>query len=291
MSRRAQSIHFHKVSGAGNHFVLLDARRGRLEAHPILRSGRMVRALCARGHSVGADGVLFIRESRTADFRLAYYNSDGREAALCGNGTRCAALYAFENGLAPARMTIEVGSGTVGAVVRGRKVELALDEPSDFRPNLNLKTKFGLVRGDFVNTGVPHFVTIRGNLGTLDVDGLGREIRRHRAFGSSGANVNFVRVLQGGGVELRTYERGVEAETLACGTGAAAAAVCLAQRGLVRPPVRVRTRGGDTLRVRFKEPSNPLSQIFLQGSAQLVYEGVMGLDTLRAAAGKVAGAR
>ena len=163
MKRRERPVHFFKVSGAGNDFVLLDVRHaGRRGVAPGLTRGALVRALCAEGHSVGADGVLFIEKSRSADFRLVYYNSDGREAALCGNGTRCAALYAFRHGLAPARMTIEAGSGTVEATVEKAGVELALGRPRGFRPDVAVAVASGVVRGDFVNVGVPHFVTTPG---------------------------------------------------------------------------------------------------------------------------------
>ncbi len=284
MKRGSKHIHFYKVSGAGNHFVLLDERARRGEMAPGLSRESFVRALCAHGHSVGADGVLFIGKSSRADFGLAYHNLDGREAALCGNGTRCAALFAFEHGIAPARMKIEAGSGIVGASVGKSGVELEMGAPRDFRPNVNVRTAAGTVRGDFVNTGVPHFVTLRRDWRRLDVAALGSEIRRHSAFGRNGTNVNFVRILPGGSVEIRTYERGVEAETLACGTGAVAAAVCLAGRGLVRPPVRLLTRGGDVLRVRFQDPSNPLTIPFLHGPAQVVYEGDIEIGALRAVA-------
>jgi diaminopimelate epimerase len=285
MKRRGRSIHFYKVSGAGNHFVLLDVRRAAAKAGRGLARGRLVRALCEHGHSVGADGVLFIERSSSADFRLVYYNSDGREAALCGNGTRCAAQYAFQQKVAPARMRIETGSGTVGAAVGRSGVELEMREPRDFRSGVAVRTSSGTVEGDFVNTGVPHFVTRVKDWRRLDVNELGRELRMHKAFGRQGANVNFVRVLRGGLVEIRTYERGVEAETLACGTGAVAAAVCLAKRRLVKPPVCIKTRGGDTLRVTFADTSNPLSMPSLHGPAQVVYEGDIAPRVLRAVRG------
>ncbi len=292
MKCREQSIHFYKVSGAGNHFVLLDVRHaGRSGVALGLTRGAMVRALCAEGHSVGADGVLFVETSRSADFRLAYFNSDGREAALCGNGTRCAALYAFEHGIVPAQMRIEVGSGTIGATVGRSGVELALGEPRGFRADVAVRTASGVVKGDFVNTGVPHFVTMDRDWRRLDVEALGLEIRRHPVFGRRGVNVNFVRVVSARTVDIRTYERGVEGETLACGTGAVAAAVCLAMKGFVRPPVMLRTRGGDTLRVRFKEPSKPWSPAMLHGPAQVVYEGDIELSALRAVSGRLAGRR
>ena len=271
--------------------MLLDVTGRTGESASVLATGPLVRALCARRHSVGADGVLFVQKSATADFRLVYYNSDGREAALCGNGTRCAAQYAFEHGIAPACMSIQSGAGLVGATVAKSGVELTMGRPRGFRPDVTVRTASGLVKGDFVNTGVPHFVTAPANWRRLDVNGLGREVRRHRVFGRSGANVNFVRVLPGGSVQIRTFERGVEAETLACGTGAVAAAVCLAKRGLVKSPVLLSTRGGDTLRVRFEDPSNPLSMPLLHGPAEVVYEGDIGWSTLRAVTRKLARAR
>ena len=283
-----ESVHFYKVSGAGNHFVLLDVTKGPGKGPFAHARGPLVRALCAQGHSIGADGVLFIEKSRRADFRLVYYNSDGREAPMCGNGTRCAALYAFNQGLAAVSMEIEVGSGKVAAVVKRSGVELAMGEPRDFRSDVSVKTTFGVIRGDFVNTGVPHFVVLPKNWRRLDVNGLGREIRQYRSFGRQGTNVDFARAVSKGTVEIRTYERGVEAETLSCGTGAVAVAVCLAKRGLVRPPVKLMTRGGDTLRVRFDDPSKPLSLTFLHGPAQVVYEGDIGLRVLRTVAAKLA---
>jgi diaminopimelate epimerase len=143
------------------------------------------------------------------------------------------------------------------------------------------------VRGDFINTGVPHFVVVPRGWSRLDVGALGREIRHNRTFYPHGSNVNFARRVSRDTVEVRTYERGVEAETLACGTGAVAVAVCLAHKGVVKPPVKLATTGGDILRVRFREPSNPFSEAFLYGPAQVIYEGRVPAATLRAIARRV----
>ncbi len=276
-------LHFFKVSGAGNHFVLLDVRAKKTG----LRRGPLVRALCAHGHSVGADGVLFLETSEVADFKLVYFNSDGREAPMCGNGTRCAAKFAFERGIVGTEMRIQTGSGLIKASVDAGGVELDMGKPAGLKKDFGLKTSFGQVKGYYVNTGVPHFVTVAKNLAGLDVEAMGREIRHHRTFGPAGANANFVRVLSKDSVQLRTYERGVEGETLACGTGAVAAAVSLAVGGLVKPPVKVFTQGGDVLSVRFSVKGNPLSNALLRGPAQLVYEGDIPVSVLRTLAAKV----
>jgi len=277
MRPKSELLHFYKVSGAGNHFVLLDVRRKK----PRFRPGLLVRALCTPGHSVGADGVLFVGKSSVADFRLVYYNSDGREAAMCGNGARCAARFAFDTKLAGATMLIEAGSGLVRARVDGDSVELDMGRPRDLRTGVVLRTSSGTLRGDFVNTGVPHFVIVPRSWEKLDVQKLGREVRFHRMFRPDGTNVNFARRLSRGSVRVRTYERGVEAETLACGTGAVAVAVCLTTRGLVRPPVKLRTQGGEVLEVTFDRTSIPLGKALLRGPAQVVYEGDIPAAYLR----------
>lgn len=265
------------MSGAGNHFVLLDVRKKRPRFKPSL----LVRALCAHGHSVGADGALFVGKSSVADFRLVYYNSDGNEAAMCGNGARCAARYAFDTKLAGATMLIEAGSGLVRARVDGDSVELDMGRPRDLRIDLVLKTSTGTLKGDFVDTGVPHFVIVPRSWEKLDVQRLGREVRFHRAFHPEGTNVNFVRTLSRSSVRVRTYERGVEAETLACGTGAVAVAVCLTARNLLRPPVKVHTAGGEVLEVRFDRTCIPLRKAILRGPAEVVYEGDISVKYLR----------
>jgi diaminopimelate epimerase len=272
-------IHFYKLSGAGNHFVLLDVRDG----YPRMRRGTLVRTLCMNAFSIGADGVLFVEQSSDAHFRVLYYNADGFEASMCGNGIRCAARFAHQNRIAPASMRIETACGIVRAHVKSRSVEVGMGRPTGLKRDVSVSTTFGSMSGDVVNTGVPHFVTRvtafewRG----LDVETLGRAIRRHRTFRPDGVNVDFVRVCSEGPVQLRTYERGVEAETLACGTGAVAAAFCLAERGLVKSPVRLLTRGGDVLTARLHGSATALSNIWLVGPAQVVYEGHVRLSVLK----------
>ncbi|MFH0778010.1 MAG: diaminopimelate epimerase [Candidatus Eisenbacteria bacterium] len=274
---RREALHFYKVSGAGNHFVLLDVRK----EEPAMRRPPLVRALCVKAHSVGADGVLFVEGSRDADFNLSYYNSDGGEAALCGNGARCAAVYAFEKGIAGCCMSVGTRCGTIRARIKEGVVELELEEARNLKQNVAVLTDNGRILGSFVETGVPHFVTIVADVNGVNVEVLGRQIRHHRLFQPEGVNVNFVQLLADGSASIRTYERGVEAETLACGTGAAAAAVYLVANRLVRAPVRLSTRGGDVLLVEFGNPSNPLQQLTLVGPARVVYEGDVAYALLR----------
>jgi len=273
-------VHFWKVSGAGNNFVLLDERN---DSIPMPR-GAVARAFCVQGHSVGADGVLFIDTSARADFKLTYYNSDGGEAAMCGNGARCAVAYAFQKGIARASMTMETAWGIIQAKAKKAGVELNMGSARDFRQGVVVSTRAGRIEGCDVNTGVPHFVIAVRNLHTLEVNSLGREIRFNRIFRPEGVNVDFVKKSPDGLLSMRTYERGVEAETLACGTGAVAAAICFGTKRGVIIPIRVLTWGGETLQVRFLSRSNPLSPALLEGSAQVVYEGDILLSLLRSLA-------
>ncbi|UCF78793.1 MAG: diaminopimelate epimerase [Candidatus Eiseniibacteriota bacterium] len=280
--KSSDTVRFYKVTGAGNHFVLLDVRR----KEPPMGRPALVRAFCAHGFSVGADGVLFVEKSSVAHIKVLYHNADGREASMCGNGVRCAARFAFEKKLAPAHMRIETRSAVLEARVRKGSVEVDMGRPRGLRQDVAVRTGKGTVVGDVVNTGVPHFVTVPKRGKEPDVASAGAEIRSHPLFRPRGVNVDFVTPCSDGSLAIRTYERGVEAETLACGTGAVAAAVCMATRGRVRSPVRVHTRGGETLTVRFDVKSNPLSCARLEGPAQVVYEGEMPLAVLKRIAGR-----
>jgi diaminopimelate epimerase len=211
---------------------------------------------------------------------LAYYNADGGAASMCGNGARCAAAFAYGWGIAGKTMRIETSCGIVGARVKRGTVELDMGPARYFHEGLKVSTSVGNIEGCIVDTGVPHFVTLTRNLNRLDVDSLGRELRFHRVFRPGGVNVDFVEKNRDGSLLVRTYERGVEGETLACGTGAAAVAVCLGERGLVRSPVKIITRGGDVLRVRYANRRNPFTNILLDGPAQVIYEGDIPVSVL-----------
>lgn len=247
---------FYKLSGAGNDFILLEGAV----------TEALVRRLCNRHTGIGADGVLALRR-RPKGPRLAYRNADG-SAAFCGNGSRCAAWWMFKKGwtLGRKEFSFQTNAGPLTARILGpRRAEVSMPTPEGLR--LGLKVQGQTVHT--VDTGVPHAVVFWRGLAKAPVRVLGRTLRFDKAFGPKGANVDFV-AAKGGKLALRTYERGVEDETLACGTGVVAAAVVAHALGLIKSPVSVRVLGGDTLTVRF---SPSLKDIWLEGPVEPVFEG------------------
>jgi diaminopimelate epimerase len=260
---------FHKMSGTGNDFVLLDNRDGALGDG----LGGLVPKLCHRRNGVGADGVLLLERSGTADFRMRYLNADGGEAAFCGNGGRCIAWFAHAIGAAPARMTFEAGDGRHAAEVSGTRVKLSMRDPQDFRLNFILDLDARGYAASFADTGVPHVVVPVVDLADFDVAVIGKRVRLHRMFEPAGANANFIEIAGRHRLSIRTYERGVEDETLACGTGATAAAVVAAVRGLMDSPVECLTRGGETLTVHFDRTDDVITNVSLEGDVRLLFTG------------------
>ncbi len=261
---------FWKMSGAGNDFVLIT---GAPRAGAQLR--RLARRLCDRRLSVGADGLLFVRRLRPGAAGVRYFNSDGSEA-FCGNGSRCAALWAFMKALVPRSFTLSTVRGELSAEITGKK-RVLMRMPDVEKVSLRHPGRWpaGVKEVHFLDTGVPHAVVPVKNVGRLDVCGRGAALRRHPAFGRAGANVDFVEKA-GGRFLVRTYERGVEGETPACGTGITAAAVALALAGAARSPVRLRSRSGENFTVRLKPSGSGASEIFIEGPARLVFEGRIG---------------
>ena len=269
---------FSKLAGGGNDFVVFDNRDGR-----ITDPGSLTRRICTRALSVGADGLILIESSARATFRMRYYNSDGGLAAFCGNGTRCAARFAFLNVIAGRRMTIETDAGVVGAEIgEGGQVTLTLPSPQSFRAQRPLQIGDRVIHGSSLMVGVPHYVLfLRGDLWSQDITPLGKAIRRHEELiPDGGANANFVVVRDEHAIEVRTYERGVEAETLACGSGVVASAVTSALFGKVQSPVRVLTRSGITLEVSFTLRDGEAEGVRLKGDARLIYRATITPETL-----------
>jgi len=268
---------FFKMSAGGNDFIVFDDRDGRL-THDGLPA--MVRHLCTRALSVGADGIILIGSSARAHVRARFYNPDGGET-FCGNGARCAARLAYLQGLAPARMTVETGLMVHQAEVRGVDVSFEMRDPAGLEDGIALAVEGETIRGTLVDTGVPHVVVFREIPATRSIDTLGRAIRSHPRFAPAGANVNFIQARPDGAIAIRTFERGVEGETLACGTGAVAAALAATLAGAARPPVRLITRSGETLRVTFTgDPRRPHG-VRLEGAARLVYVGQLTEEAAR----------
>lgn len=264
-------IKFIKAVATGNDFVIVDSIRN--TQYSILKWSDVARNLCDRKRGVGADGLLVLEGSAKADFKMRVFNPDGSEAEMCGNGSRCAALYAAKNGLAEQSMDIDTVAGVLNASVKGDMVKVRLTEPRNIKWNMCLMIGKCPYKLDFADTGVPHAVHFVEDLDKVDVKNLGSHIRHHGEFGPEGTNADFVKVVGKNGIKIRTYERGVEDETLACGTGAVASAIISAEAEKMSSPVTVETQSGEKLRVYFDIVEGNFKNVYLEGSARLVFEG------------------
>jgi len=267
-----RKIPFYKMQGNGNDFIMIDNRRGVLQGKNL--SG-LAKQVCHRNRSVGADGLIVIVPSKKADFKWRFFNSDGSEAEMCGNGSRCAARFAYLKKIAKRDMTFETLTGIIHAEVKKDTVRVQLAGASGLRMNIAVPLDRGTRTGHFINTGVPHLVYISDHLDEEDVDDVGRKTRQHEIFKPAGTNVNFVQIDGPHRLRIRTYERGVEGETLACGTGAVAAALVAATLRKVSSPANVVTRGGDRLIVSFKREGDQFTDLHLEGKAEVVCEGTL----------------
>ncbi len=263
-----EEIAFWKMNGSGNDFLLIDNRDGKIKEEQMATMA--VRA-CRRRESVGADGLIFVVPSERFDFGWRFFNADGSEAEMCGNGGRCVARFAMLQGIAGSKMTFETKAGPIAAEVHGRMVKVLMPRPHGLRTDIELDPQEGWISVDFVNTGVPHTVVEVADLSSHPVVAHGRAIRYHPLFAPAGTNADFISILGRNAMEVRTYERGVEDETLACGTGAMAAALVAAARGKVRSPVAVKTRGGDLLTIHFRgDGGATFQEVLLEGSTSIV---------------------
>lgn len=267
-------IKFFKMNGAGNDFIVIDNRDGVLANFDI---NHFVKMVCRRGKSIGADGLMLLERSNLADFKMRYFNSDGSEGEMCGNGARCIAKFAHLLGVAGERMRFETIAGIHEAIIVGEEVRVMF-------PDLNLNSfklhqkhdfGFGTVEYHFATVGVPHVVIFREDVESMDNETLlnwGRKIRYAFDVFPKGTNVNFVKVVGPSRIVIRTYERGVENETLACGTGSIASSIVSFLIGAVQPPVSVKAKGGE-LRVGFERHGEEFRNVYLQGDARVVAEG------------------
>lgn len=260
-------IEFWKMNGSGNDFLLIDNRSGRVKEEQM---ALLAARACRRRESVGADGVIFVVPSDRFDFRWRFFNADGSEAEMCGNGGRCVARFALLQGIAGPNMTFETMAGPISAEVRGRMVKVLMPDPHGLKTDLPLDPQEGWISVDFVNTGVPHTVVQVFELSKHPVIEQGKAVRRHALFAPAGTNANFISILEHNLIEVRTYERGVEDETLACGTGAMASALVAAARGKVKSPVSVKTRGGEVLTIHFRQDGESFHELWLEGNTSIV---------------------
>ena len=285
-----KKIPFMKLSGAGNDFIVVDNRDRVIDPR---KMPAFVASVCRRHLSVGADGLIFVEKSRKYDFRWRFYNNDGGEADFCGNGARCVARFAYLKKIAPKAMRFEGIAGVVEAEVDGEQVTVRVPEPSGVRLNIRLAIpshrrrrndipgqaivshEGTMLEGHAIHTGVPHFVYFVQDTSTAEVIGIGRPIRRHEVFKPAGTNVNFAQVVDRHTIKIRTYERGVEDETLACGSGALASALLAALVHKAESPITVIPLSRMPLRVSFTQNGEQFANLTLTGEARAVYEGQM----------------
>lgn len=275
-----ESFTFFKMQGCGNDFVAIDNREYRI---PVAVMPEWARKTCARAFGICADGLFFLENAPAGsglDYCWNFYNADGSRAEMCGNASRCAAKLAQRLGLAPAKQLFGTDAGPIRAEVitsgpDAGQVKVRLTPPSRLELHKTIFVNDDPVTVHFVNTGVPHAVVLVNDVASVDVPTLGLTLRYHEAFAPAGTNVNFVQTISPTKLLLRTYERGVEAETYACGTGAAASQLVAHRLGLTGPSAKLTTTGGEVLTVHLDEAG-----IQLQGNATLVFTGEASLQAL-----------
>jgi diaminopimelate epimerase len=262
---------FYKLSASGNDFIIFLNFEGKIT----LEEGKILaKKLCRPKFSISADGLILLEKPSisSASFSWKFFNSDGSEAEMCGNGARCVARLVEDLGLFKSPFYFETKAGLIYAEVKGERVKVALTSPIDLKLNLVIRTDYDWFMAHFVNTGVPHVVIFWDNIESAPVEKIGPKIRYHEIFKPAGTNVNFVELVEGDKkyLKIRTYERGVEAETLACGTGASASAYVSYKLGLVDKKVDLLTKSGEILTVYIEDEGN---KIYLEGDTRFVFEG------------------
>lgn len=272
-----KTLEFWKMNGSGNDFILIDNRQGIVKQKEM---DLLVKKACRRRESVGADGVIIVAPSHRYDFKWHFFNSDGGEVEMCGNGGRCVSRFAFLKGIAGRHLTFETSAGPVSAEVKGRRVRVLMPNPTGFTSDLDLEYLEGWEKAYFVNTGVPHVVVRVKDLRNHPVKEQGEAIRSHPLFAPAGTNANFMKVAGPDELEIRTFERGVEDETLACGTGAIACALTASFSGDAKSPVTARTRGGEELTIHFQKEGDAFTEVWLEGSTTIVYKGQLNKEAL-----------
>jgi len=265
-----KNISFTKMSGAGNDFILIDGD----DNSEFLVSEQTVQKLCDRHNGIGADGVILISSSEQYDFVMNYYNADGSTGSLCGNGARCAIKFAFNTKRIKDKSTrfLSNNSEYTGEILEDGMIRFNLKPPSDLRKNIQLKATGKDMTAYFINTGSPHIVIMVEDLDNIPVEKIGKEIRWLAEFAPGGTNVNFVKI-ENEDVHIRTYERGVENETLACGTGSVAAAIICNKTDGINAPVTILTRSKAKLFVNFNVINDEFSNVSLTGPVSEIFKG------------------
>lgn len=252
-------VSFNKYQGAGNDFIIIDNRDSQFNPS----DSKLINKLCDRRFGIGADGLILVSGHNDSDFEMKYFNSDGYLGSMCGNGGRCTAHFALKRGIARRKQRFLAFDGIHEAYVENDSVRLQMANVNEYK----------IVDGNyFINTGSPHYVVFKEDVDKVDVSGEGKELRWSPKFAPGGTNVNFVQVV-GEGLYIRTFERGVEEETLACGTGVSASAIASVLSGhFDTNSVNVRAKGGN-LKIEFKINKDRITDVWLSGPATFVFEG------------------
>ncbi|MFC1658109.1 diaminopimelate epimerase [Candidatus Omnitrophota bacterium] len=272
-----RELKFTKMVAAGNDFILID-NRSKSAQQANLKLSLLAKNICNRKYGVGADGLLVLENSGRADFRMRIINPDGSEPKMCGNGIRCAVFYSAGRSRSKSggMLNIETRAGNIHAVVNKGRVRFQITKPQNIKLGQTLKINKRAIKVNFINTGVPHVVIFTEGLDKIDVVSIGRQVRFHKRFLPEGTNVDFTQVIDENNIKIRTYERGVEDETLACGTGTVAAALItglyLGSRAC--QTIDVRTQSRELLRVEFERINGGFKNVWLQGKAEIVYKGI-----------------
>ena len=270
-------MRFWKMTAGGNDFIIFDNR-----SKPSFDlTANEINFLCTRKLSIGADGLIVMEESKKADILMRYFNADGSAAPLCGNGVRCLARLAFNLKIAQDNMKIETGAGIITAEEKGENIRLQMLPPAKLRLHQNINLENEIIEGHSIDVGAPFYVIPYREIENCPVDELGHSICHHSFFDSQrGTNVSFFKVIDENNVRLRIFERGVEDETLSCGTGSLATSLVTAALGLVKSPVNCHTQGGTTIRVNFSYKEGKFDNPSIEGDARLIYEGKLNPQIL-----------
>jgi diaminopimelate epimerase len=259
---KMKKLKFVKLVASGNDFILP-------ESAPKTGLPRLARKLCDRKFGIGADGMLILEPSKKADVRMRIFNADGSEAEMCGNGCRSVVHY-----LGRKSVSVETKAGIIEGRLAKGVVSIRLTDPRGLIEEVPLNIRGRILKATFIDTGVPHTVIFAEGLEAIRVLDLGRMVRNHENFSPKGTNVDFIEPLSNNAIRVRTYERGVEDETLACGTGSVAAALVFALKTDFHGPVAVHTRSGEVLKVYFRKQADLFRDVWLEGRATLVFRGV-----------------
>lgn len=270
MTETKNTIPFYKMSGSGNDFIVIDNREPKFDEADL---NQLIVGACRRKMSAGADGLILVEDAPGVDFKWRYYNSDGSRAEMCGNGARCVSRFAYLEGIAGKTLAFETDAGIISGAVNGPKVKIKMTDPTNLGEEASLELTGTRLAYRSIDTGVPHAVIVVEDLEGVDVVGIGRAVRNHPAFAPNGTNVNFIRMENDGTLGIRTYERGVEDETLACGTGNVAAALISSLRHGLPSPVKLLTHSGEYLSIYFEKAGDTFSEVYLEGDARVIYKG------------------